>query len=218
MTARRILAAASTATTVLALAATAQAATITTTPCVRTAEGQGTVPIVGTGFTPGSNVSIRSDPPGVFTSAVTDAAGNFSTTSSAPSFNPFARQLQTFKLGAVDATNPAIAATTSYKQVRIGYSTNPATGKPSRMATHTVRGFLSGKNIYLHFRFGGKTIRNVKVGKADSPCGVASKRMRLLPARSRPGLWTVYVDQVSSFSLKTVPQLKYTLRITRTFG
>ncbi len=218
MPARRILVAASSAATVLAFAASAGAATITTTPCVRTADGQGTVPITGTGFTPGATVSIRSDPAGIFSSATTDAAGNFSTTASAPSFNPFARQLQTFKIGAVDGVNPAIAATTSYQQVRIGYTTNPSTGKPTRQATHTVRGFIPGKSIYLHFRFQGQTKRNVKLGMASSPCGVASKRMALLPTRSRPGKWTVYADQASTYSKSTQPQLKYSFTITRTFG
>jgi hypothetical protein len=81
-----------------------------------------------------------------------------------------------------------------------------------------VRGFVPGKNIYLHFRFNGQTKRNVKVGKADSPCGVASKRMALLPTQSRPGTWTVYADQAAVYSKSTQPQLKYTFTITRTFG
>jgi hypothetical protein len=215
---RRILAVASSGAAALALASSAEAATISTLPCVRTANGVGTVPIAGTGFTPGTSVSIRSSPTGVFTSALADAAGNFSTTTSAPSFNPFARQLQTFTLAAIDGANTAINATTTYQQVRVGYTTNPATGKPSRKATHTVRGFFPGKNIYLHFRFNGQTKRNVKVGRADSPCGNASKRMALLPTRSRPGKWTVYADQAAAYSKSTRPQLKYSFVITRTFG
>lgn len=216
---RRILAVASAAASVLALAAGAEAATVgALTPCVRTADGQGTVPMAGTGFTPGSSVTIRSEPPGVFTSAVTDAAGNFTANASAPSFNPFQRQLQTFTLIATDGVNPALVASGTYQQVRVGYSTNPATGKPTRQATHTVRGFIPGKNVYLHFRFNGQTKRNVKLGMADSPCGVASKRMALLPTRSRPGKWSVYADQAATYSKSTTPQLKYTFVITRTFG
>lgn len=216
--ARRILAVATSATSVLALAASAEAATISTLPCIRTADSRGTVPMAGSGFTPGSSVSIRSEPPGVFASAVTDAAGNFASSSGPPSFNPFSRSLQTFTLTATDGVNPANVATTTYKQVRVGYSTNPATGRPTRKATHTVRGFVPGKNTYLHFRFNGQTKRNVKIGRANSPCGVASKRMALLPTRSRPGKWTVYADQAAVYSKSTSPQLKYTFVITRTFG
>jgi hypothetical protein len=215
---RRILALATSAASVVALAPGAQAATLSTSPCVRTVEGVGTVPLAGTGFTPGTSVSIRSSPPGVFTSAVTDAAGNFATTSTAPSFNPFSRSLQTFSLTATDTANPLLAATTTYKQVRVGYTTNPSSGRPTSKATHTVRGFVPGKSTYLHFRYGGQTKRNVKLGRADSPCGVASKRMALLPTRSRPGIWTVYADQAQTYSKSTRPQLKYSFRITRTFG
>jgi hypothetical protein len=214
---RRILAVATSAA-VLALGASAEAATISTPRCIRTVEGAGTVPIAGTGFTPGATVSIRSKPSGVFASATADAAGNFSTRAPAPAFRPFARQLQTFRLAARDGVDPAIVASTTYRQVRVGYTTNPPTGRPGRKAIHTVRGLIAGKNTYLHFRFGGQTQRNVKLGRADSPCGVASRRMALLPTRSRPGTWSVYADQVAVYSKTTRPQLKYTFVIRRTFG
>src|SRR6201999_882937 len=104
-------------------------------------------------------------------------------------------QQQSFALVATDDTNPAINATDTYQQVRLGYRTNPATGKPSHSALHTVRGFPPGKTTYLHFRFGGKTKRNMLLGVTSSPCGVVSKRFALLPTKSHPGTWTVYVDQ-----------------------
>jgi len=215
---RRILAVASAAAAALAFAPPAGAATLTTNPCIPTVEGVGTVPITGAGFVPGSLVSVRSNPAGVFTSATVDPAGNFVASSSAPSFNPCARQLQTFDLVATDTANPAIAAATKFQQVRVGYTTNPSTGRPTLRATHTVRGFPIGKNTYLHFRFGGQTKRNVKLGKTAGVCGVVSRRMALLPTRSRPGVWTVYADQKAAFSVKTQPQLKYSFRIRRTFG
>jgi hypothetical protein len=217
--ARRIIAAASTAVTVLAVAAPAHAATIQTLPCARTVDGTGNLPIAGAGFAPGSSIGISSVPEGVFASATADAAGNFALpTNGTPSFNPFARQLQTFQLVATDRANPALTASTSYQQVRVGYTTNPSSGRPTRSAVHTVRGFVPGQNIYLHFRFGGQTKRNVKLGRASAPCGIASKRMPLLPARSRPGTWIVYADQKPVFSKNTQPQLKYSLVIRRTFG
>jgi hypothetical protein len=221
---RRIIAAASSAATVLVLAAPAGAATLaTTTPCVRTASGVGSVPIAAAGFTPGSLVTVQyatkaGSPPTYLTSGTADAAGNFTTAASAPSFSPFSRQLQTFGISAADNVNPALTAATTFQQVRIGYTTNPATGKPTRSALHTVRGFPTGSNVYLHFRFGGKTKRNVKVGTAKGACGIATKRMRLLPTRSHPGRWTVYADQAKSYSKSTSPQLKYTFVISRTFG
>jgi len=223
---RRVLVAASSAAAALALAAPAQAATVTTLPCVpvvSTLSSSPNMPITGTGYTPGALVTVRyasvqSPTPTFLTSATADPAGNFSVAAIAPIFAKFDTQLQTFGISATDGVNPALVAGTTYKQVRVGYTTNPSTGKPSRTATHTVRGFTPGKNIYLHFRFNGQTKRNVKVGQANSPCGIASRRMALLPTRSRPGTWTVYADQQATYSKNTRPQLKYSFVIRRTFG
>jgi hypothetical protein len=218
---RRILAVASSTAAMLALAGPARAATLATSPCVRTINSAGKVPITATGFTPGSLVTVQYATktnlvPSYLTSGTADPAGNFTTTANAPGFNPFSRQLQMFGISAADNLKPAVVATTTYEQVRVGYTTNPATGKPTRNAVHTVRGFPPASTVYLHFRFEGQTKRNVKVGTAKGVCGIASKRMRLLPTRSHPGLWTVYADQQRTFSKTTRPQLKSSFRITRT--
>lgn len=208
----------------LAAAAPAGAATIQTLPCnVDTrVSGAKTVPLVGAGFTPGATVTIQTasavaPTPTFLASALADAAGNFATTATPALFNKFDTQEQTFSLIATDQTNPAIVATGQFQQVRLGYFTNPANGRPTRRATHTVRGFPIGKEVWLHFRFGGKTRRNVSLGAAQAPCGKAERRMALLPTRSRRGKWTVYVDQVRRYSKTTKPQLKYSFVISRVF-
>jgi hypothetical protein len=219
----RILVAAATVAVTLAFAAPADAATVATSPCVGVVSSTTTLPIAGGGFTPGATVTFRyastiAPTPSFLGTAVADAAGNFAASPSAPLFNKFDTQDQTFFLSATDEANPANVAVTKFRQVRVGYLTTPPTGKPTRSAKHTVRGFPPGKNVYLHFRYGGKTKRNVKLGKANSPCGIVSKRMRLLPTTSRPGRWTVYVDQRKTYSKSTRPQLKYSFTITRTFS
>jgi len=180
------------------------------------------MPIAGSGFTPGATVTLRTankvaPTPAFLTSATADAAGNFSIISRPASFNPFSRQEQSFALAAIDGTNPALSAIVAYKQTRVSYKPNPASGRPTTRALHTVRGLPVGKNVYLHFRFQGSTKRNVKLGKAKAPCGKVSKRMRLLPTRSRPGRWTVYADQAKTYKRSTTPQLKSAFTITRTF-
>jgi hypothetical protein len=207
-----------------AAAAPAAAATIRTLPCnVDTRViGAKTVPLVGTGFTPGGFVTIQTTSaaapnPAFLAGAQADAAGNFATTASPALFNKFDTQEQSFNLIATDQTNPAIVATAQFEQVRLGYVTNPSNGRPTRRATHTVRGFPIGKPVWLHFRFGGKTRRNVSLGAAQAPCGKAERRMPLLPTRSRRGTWTVYVDQVRKYSAATKPQLKYSFVISRVF-
>jgi hypothetical protein len=223
--ARRILTAALAAAAVLAGAAPAHAATVVTQPCVVSISSASlqNQAVTGTGFTPGALVTIRyaskqNPTPTYLTSTTADPAGNFSVATSPASFNKFDTQKQSFVLGASEDANPANAATTTYQQVRLGYRTNPSTGKPTRSALHTVRGFPPGKKTYLHFRFGGKTKRNVLLGTTSSPCGIVTKRMSLLPTKSHPGTWTVYVDQVPAYHKGTLQQLKYKFVISRTFG
>jgi hypothetical protein len=207
-----------------AAAAPAAAATIQTLPCnVDTrVVGAKTVPLVGTGFTPGGVVTIQTNSagtpsPALLASAQADAAGNFTTMASPPLFNRFNSQEQAFNLIATDQSNPTVLAVAQFQQVRLGYVTNPANGRPTRRATHTVRGFPIGKAVWLHFRYHGKTRRNVSLGVTQAPCGKAERRMALLPTRSRRGRWTVYVDQQRRFSSATKPQLKYSFTISRTF-
>ncbi len=211
---RTLVAAVAIAGSALAVAAPAHAATLTTlVPCVPYDAGVRNLPIAGTGFTPGGRVTIQSAPKGsttptFLTGADVDPAGNFTIAALPPSFNPFSRKLQTFGLLATDGTNPALVAVASYQQVRPGYDFNPSSGRPARKVTHTARGFAPGKTVYLHLRFGGRTIRTVSLGSASAPCGVATKRLALLPTRSRRGTWKYYVDQSKTFSASTRPQAR----------
>lgn len=223
--ARRILAVASPALAVLMLAAacaSADAATISTQACVRSVDPASTksMPITGTGFTPDSLVTVMYASPlspaeAYLTSATADATGAFTTTATPPLFDGDNRQLQTFRLSASDDVDPAVIARTTYKQVRVGYVTTPAKGRVDATVTHTVRGFPDGRNTYLHFRFGGVTKTTVKLGRTSAPCGIVSKRLPLLPTKSLPGTWTVYVDQVPVYrpTTKTQLQLKYSFKI-----
>ncbi len=222
---RHILTAALAAAGVLICAVPAGAATVSTLPCVVSVSTSTlmNMPVTGTGFTPGALVTVRyaskqNPTPTYLTSTTADPAGNIAVATTPASFNKFDTQKQTFIIGATEDANPANTATATYQQVRLGYRTNPSTGKPTRNAVHTVRGFPVGKKTYLHFRFNGHTKRNVLLGKTAGACGIVAKRMRLLPTKSHAGTWTVYVDQVAKYSKKTTQQLKYKFVISRTFG
>jgi hypothetical protein len=227
---RRVLAAACAAAiaATAGLAAQASAATIATTiPCVANLGFGGalTLPLAGSGFTPNGSITLRtatkSDPtPRDLTTVRADGAGNLpSPTRVDP---PLLRSATTFKqaftLFAIDAVNPANVATTAFTQVRFGFDAKPSTGRPSRRVTYTARGFLPGRPVYAHFRFRGVTRRNLRVGVPAAPCGIISKRMRLLPTKTRFGTWTVYMDQVPRYSKNTVLQAKGTLFIRRTLS
>ena len=101
---RRALAAASTAAAVLALAAPGRASTLATSACVPNFGELAPTPdmtFTGTGYTPGSLVTVKvasskAQTPAYLTSATADLNGNFTATARPPSFVPDTRQLQTF--------------------------------------------------------------------------------------------------------------------------
>jgi hypothetical protein len=206
------------------LAADARAATIASTlPCVRNIgiPGALTLPLVGTGFAPNSSVTLHtataSDPTArTLTTVKADAAGNVATRVDPPPLHAESTFVQAFTLAAVDGANPANVATTKFSQVRFGFDAAPSTGRPTRKVTYTARGYLPGKPVFAHFRFKGITRRDVLLGIADSPCGIVSKRMRLLPTKTRFGTWTVYMDQERRYSKGTLLQAKGSLSIART--
>jgi hypothetical protein len=226
---RRLLGAACAAAIAAATvtAADANAATITTTiPCVANLGFGGalTLPLAGGGFTPNASVAIRSSSPSDptvrdLTTVRADGAGNVPTTRvDPPGLRSPSTVQQAFTLVATDTANPTNIATATFQQVRFGFDAHPSTGRPTRKVTYTARGFLPGKPVFAHFRFGAITRRDVRIGVASSPCGIVKKKMRLLPTKTRFGTWTVYMDQIPVYSEKTPLQAKGTLFIRRTLS
>jgi hypothetical protein len=208
-----------------ASAASAAPTIATKIPCVANLGlgGAMTLPLTGSGFTPNGVVALQtstsSNPaPKDLTNVSADASGNIASRVDPPAFKSTSTVQQTFHLIAIEAANPANTATATFRQVRFGFDARPSTGRPTRRVTYTARGFLPGKPVYAHFRFRGRTRRNMKIGVAREPCGIASKKMRLLPTKTRFGTWTVYMDQTPTYSKATLLQAKGSLVIQRTFG
>lgn len=202
-------------------ATTASAAQIgSTIPCVANLgiAGALTLPLAGSGFTPNALVALRTTTSGApvprdLMSVRADGVGNIAARVDPPALSSDRTFAQGFTLLAIDTVNPANTATTTVRQVRFGFNANPSTGRPARRVLYTARGFLPGRAVWAHFRFGGVTRRHVRLGVASSPCGVVSRRMRLLPTRPRFGTWTIYMDQSRTFSRRTLLQARGVLVI-----
>jgi hypothetical protein len=213
------------AVTAAMAAGPSSAATIQTDPCARYVAGQQTMTVIGAGFTPNGFVSLSTitkaaPTPAPFSSSPVLPTGAFLKATLPPPFSSPTRNLESFLLVASDATNPAapLLATTPFQVVRFGSTTSPSPKRPTSTVTYTARGFATGKRVYIHFRFGGKTRRTVDLGVAKGPCGITSKRMRALPTKARYGIWTTYTDQTKRFSAKTRPAWKDSFTIFRRFG
>jgi hypothetical protein len=223
---RRALAVLPVSALVAAMAASPSgAATIQTDPCARYVAGQETMTIIGAGFTPNGLVSFstitKAAPnPAAFGSSTVLGTGAFLKATMPPPFSAPTRNRESFLLVATDSSNPAapLLATTPFQVVRFGSTTSPAPKRPTSRVTYTARGFATGKHVYIHFRFGGKTRRTVDLGVARGPCGITSKRMRALPTKALYGVWTTYTNQAKRFSAKTLPAWKDSFTIFRRFG
>jgi hypothetical protein len=224
---RRLLAAACAAALAAAAgdagAASAAPTIATKIPCVANLGlgGALTVPVTGSGFSPNGVVALststRSDPaPKALASVRADPGGNVTSRVDPPPFHSRTTVEQSFDLIATDVANPANTARSTFRQVRFGFDATPSTGRPARRVTYTARGFLPGKAVYAHFRFRGRTRRDVRVGLPAAPCGIVARKMRLLPTKTRFGTWTVYMDQSPTYSKSTLLQAKGSLVIQRT--
>ena len=201
-------------------APSAQAAAVQTLPCANYIEEGpaasprvlATMPIVASGFAPGSSLTVWATTPSNPTplplaSGQTDALGVFKVLVAPPAFAKRGLNTQSFTLMASDPANPVTAAVPMpFKLVRFGMTRRPNPKRPRQAVTYTARGFTPGKAVYAHFRYGGVTRRTVTLGVAKGVCGITRKRMRALPTKVRYGSWGAYIDQSPRFSVKTRPQ------------
>lgn len=196
-----------------ALPAAASAATITASATC--AASFADVGISGTGFTPNGPVTISGDADRYVTA---DALGSFQTTVSAPFLSRSSMAVKQAALTATDGTDATITAQTGFSYVSDYFNTNaPLSGKPSAKTTWRFAGFVSGQSIYGHYRFNKKTIKNYRFGKAKGVCGTLTVRARRLPAKSRPGTWTLQLDQKKSYNRFTKPRRTVSFTIFRRF-
>lgn len=177
------------------------------------------VPIGGSGFLPGESVRVeyvaKSGKTNGAASTAADPAGNFAVNGFPAIYNRFDTQDQTFTLRATGMQSGIVAAF-PYRQVR------PLTLTPNRVSNarkkirYTVRGLPTGKTIYAHFRYNGRTLGRVALGKAVGPCGIATRRIPGVP-KVRRGRWNVQFDASRRYSKKTRPRVTTSLTVGNVF-
>jgi len=198
-----------------ATAASAQAAEISSgVDCVRVVEGQQTMLMNATGFTPLEFVTFSAEGQ-TLQGGYADEAGSMQLAILPPVFSPSDRLQQTFQVTASDPTGitaPPIAVPMTQITVLA-----PKKSKPERLVRWRLFGFASAQPVWLFVRRGGKTLRRVKVGTTDGPCGTLTKRMRFLPLkRYRAGTYTYAFSHSRTYSESTY-YYSLSVRIFRTF-
>lgn len=204
---RRICILALAGTGALALPAGASAATVALDRPCYVAGQPGTIGLFG--FAPNAVVSISS-PNLASGKAMTDATGSAAVPFSPPTTRENPPRSREFVVTATEDANPANTATVTSRFAPLAFATDRGTRSPKAKRSWYFSGFATGKNIYGHFRFKGRTRANYRFGRAAGPCGEYKRRAPGIPAKGRvsAGSWTVQIDQKKTFSVKTKPALK----------
>jgi hypothetical protein len=207
---KRLLLAAAIGVSLLSAPAAAQAATLAVDQACYPVGG--VITVTGTGFTPGATVQLSYSNAGTAASPVADGAGNFTAQVPAPSIT---RDEQPIAINATDGTNAAPAA---LRITRPEVETRPGRANPRRRVLYRVRGFTQARRIFIHYIYRGRHRGTVRLTRKRGPCGVFTRRMRMLPVRTiRFGTWRVQVDARRRYSSRSVPRLTGSLTIFRTF-
>ncbi len=192
----------------LAVPASASAATAALDKPCYIAGQQGI--FAGFGFAPNAVVSINNPALGP-TKVTTDATGSFAQGFTPPDGRALGKPGSAdIVFTATEDANPASTATAASKIAPLAFATNKGTKSPKADRSWSFSGWQVGKPIYAHFRFGGKTKRNFRMGVAKGPWGEFKRRAPGIAVRGRvrAGLWTIQVDQSRTYSVRTRPALK----------
>ena len=191
----------------LAMAATAQAATVVIAPASACYLAGQPVTLSGSGYTAGGAVDVSIDGSGIGSLPV-DASGNFS---GSYTFERMDAAKQ-HTLTATDTSNSAVTATVSYFGTTHQVATKRKIGKPGKKVKLRGYGFIFGSNAYLHVRGHGiKT--NTFLAQPKAPCGTFSVKKKLVPKGAPFGTYRVQFDAKRRYSKKTTPRLVGEVRV-----
>jgi hypothetical protein len=194
---------------VLALAAEAQAATLTVAgnrSCYRAGDA---LLVSGTGFTPGQPVNFTLDNQDLGSLAA-DAAGNVNTSLTVGRLTGIRQRT----LIATDASNPANVGTAQFLGSSLSVTVRPRNGAAGRRLRLRAAGFTTGKRLYAHV-LRGRYRRNVVIGRVKGPCGTARARRQILPATLPAGRYTVQFDTKRRYSKRTKVWVRFSVTVTR---
>jgi hypothetical protein len=212
---RRGLAAAVAGAVLLALPASASAATVSILPkksCYRSAASPNgeKVLVGGSGFTPGVAAEVTLDRKSL---GFTQAANPQGQVAGVLSFGALSSERNRL-LAITDQANPANFGTLTVHASGVGLSVRPRRAGPGRPVRIKARGFTGSKRLYAHVRR-GRFHRNVGIGRLKGACRKLSRRARVFSLGTRPGVYQVQFDGKRRYSKKTTPRIRYRVTIFR---
>jgi hypothetical protein len=212
----RIAAALGAALATLVPAAAAHAGTVTLDRACYVEDS--TMVATGSGFTPGSQLTLSGD--GAFQNATADASGAFQVPIKVPVNPSIAARpsaIVSYTLKVEDSSDATQNTSVGYQVVNYA-AERGRSSSPRKRRKWYFSGFEPGQPIYAHFRYHGRTEANYRMGIAQGPCGtLARSAPGIVARRLKAGSWTIQVDQFKTYNASTTPALifKTTLYLTR---
>jgi hypothetical protein len=164
-------------------------------------ETRESVPVRGTGFTPGETVSVAIDGE-VVEQGYADTFGVVAGDVPAPYQKGGERP---FTVTLTEVRQPANTASASSRVTALTLRLSPQSAAPSDRVRFLGRGFTEGTEVFAHYVRAGKLRKTVSLGAPQGPCGRVSVKRRQIPIK-RPavGRWTLQVDNQPTYSAEPV--------------
>lgn len=173
--------------------------------------------LIGGGYTPGGQVTLSANgkplaPPLTASAVGTPQPGLIAGSVGVPFLTSATTKSDTFT--AIDATNPALTASTPVKRSIVRVIVKPANASPYRTRRFSARGFTTGTTLYRH-TVRGKRVSNSRQGKLKTACKTLSFRKRLFRKTARTGTYRVQFDTHRKYSSKTLQRVRFRVRVYR---
>jgi len=195
---------------VLAVPATAQAASLTVD---RACYGLGDrIGLAGSGFTPNGPVALSADGQQLGIGTV-DGTGSFTFGEPAPVVES-GQRFRTYT--ATDQTNIALTASARARISALKVTVKPLQGRPAAKRRIKARGFTHGKTLWAHVKRGNKN-RNLKIGKVKGACGTLSVKKRLFKPDAATGIYEMRFDTKRKYSTTASQQYLFLFTVFPVF-
>jgi hypothetical protein len=193
-----------------ATAATAQASTLAIGPARACQLSGQQINMLGGGYTANGYVDFTIDGQALG-SLPTDAAGSLAGRITLGAL----KGVKTHVVKAVDETNPALTASTSFTGTTRQVTVKPTHARAGKKLKLKGYGFLERGKAYMHVRGHGLS-SDSRVGKPKGPCGTWAAHRSIVPSFASSGVYHVQFDQKKRYSKKTQPRVRGTMTVTRT--
>ena len=164
-------------------------------------ETRESVPVRGTGFTPGETVTVAIDGR-VVEEGFADTDGVVAGDVRAPYQK---RGERPFTVTLTEVRQPFNTASASSRVTALALRIKPRhTDKVRQRVRFIGRGFTEGTEAFAHYLRKGKLRRSVSLGAPRGLCGRVNVRRRQFPFKPAVGRWTLQVDNQPIYSAEPV--------------